>query len=205
MVALYKWITEPTLNTLWRKKMNGKQDFSALLWWAMWLRKWREPNWVRLFLLYLYTSDRCRTEYSLEVLHTLSNLVITQNRLLQLPRLMIEPLYYTYHTSRVLVVSPWWQNWNYEMTCPLVTKKVITHSPMEKCDPRLLSKDITSGSKNIHPLLPYILTLIETNKWWLTLTLWVLQSKRWMITHQLSCLQSSVILMLPKPQLQQLW
>ena len=125
------------------KQENGwKIGLRTLLWWAMWLRKqkkYRESNLVTLFLLYLYTSDRSRTEYSPVVLQTWSNLVsyshlvITHQRVLQLHSLVIEPLNYTYHTSWVVVASPRWQN--DMMIYPLVTKKVITHFPMKNNDP----------------------------------------------------------------------
>ena len=69
-----------------------------------------------------------------------SYMVLTYHRVLQLHRLVIEPLNYTYHTSMVLVAPSEDENWNYVMTYPLVTKRIITHFSMENNDPVIIEQ-----------------------------------------------------------------
>ena len=163
--------------------MGGKQDLSTLLWWVMWLRnqkKGRESKLVGLFLLYILIQvidlglsipQKCyRLDLSWHYTPTPYSTQSVANH-----KLVIEPLYYTYNSGRVLVAPPWWWKSELHNDMPPHDQKVITYFPIENSDPVNIEQRYTGT------LAPNISTLLGTDTWWLTITLWALQSQRWMM------------------------
>ena len=61
----------------------------------------------------------------------------------------MKPLNYTYQSSRYILVAPsWWQKLELHNDAPLVTKKVITHFPLENSDPVNYQAKISPQKEN---------------------------------------------------------